>query len=70
MSRDDVVAAGAFALYRFELGHRVAEFGKDKDAGALIARDYEQFRAKYVRKFSDIFDSLEQQGLTVAIKAA
>jgi hypothetical protein len=66
MSRDDVLAAGAFALYRFELCHRVAEFEKTADAASRIANDYEQFRPKYVRKFQDIIRSLEEQGLTVA----
>src|SRR3546814_14311311 len=70
MPRDDLVAVGAFALYRFELCHRVAEFEKDADAGDLIARDFEQFRAKYVRKFTDIIESMEKQGMTVAFKAA
>lgn len=70
MSRDEVVAVGAFALYRFELCHRVAEFEKTADAPAQIARDYEQFRDKYVRKFQDIIRSLEEQGLTVETKAA
>lgn len=66
MSRDDVLAAGAFALYRFELCHRVAEFEKADDAAGRIARDFEQFRPKYVRKFQDIIRSLEEQGLTVS----
>ena len=68
MSRDDLVTAGAFALYKFELCYRVAEFSKDADAEARIARDFEQYRPKYVRKFNDIFQSLEEQGLTVAFK--
>lgn len=69
ITHDDVVAAGAFALYKTEMGYRVSELEKASDPQTVIARDYEQFRPKYVRKFTAFIDSLEQQGLTIT-KAA
>ncbi|MEO3433375.1 hypothetical protein [Inquilinus sp. CAU 1745] len=70
MSRDAFVEAGALALYRSEMCHRVAEFEKTQDSAALIANDFADFRAKYVRKFQDIVESLESQGLVVESRAA
>ncbi len=40
MSRDQLVAAGAFALYRAEHSHRIAEFG-GPDADDRIQVDFE-----------------------------
>jgi hypothetical protein len=65
MSLDQLETAGAFALYRAEQGHRVAEFGKAEDADARIRRDFEAYRGRYVRKFQDILASLAEQGLEV-----
>ena len=63
MSGDQLVAAGAFALYRAEQGHRIAEFRKAADPDALIRRDFESYRSRYVRKFQDIAASLAEQGI-------
>ncbi len=65
MSRDQLVAAGAYALYRAEHSHRIAEFGGTPDAEDRILGDFESFRSKYVRKFQDFVDSLAEQGLTI-----
>lgn len=65
MSRDQLVSVGAFALYRSENGHRIAEFEKATNSGDLIARDFELFRGRYVRMFEDIVTCLEEEGLTV-----
>ncbi|WP_207480871.1 hypothetical protein [Arenibaculum pallidiluteum] len=65
MSRDQLVSAGAFALYRAEQGHRIAEFRKDEDADTLILRDFESYRSRYIRKFQDIAASLAEQGIAL-----
>lgn len=65
MIADDLVTAGAFALYRAENPHRVVEFGKAANAEAAIAADFETDKGRYVRKFQDLRASLESLGLTV-----
>jgi hypothetical protein len=65
MSRDQLVSAGAYALYRAEQGHRIAELGGGTDGDARIRGDFEAFRSRYVRKFQDFVDSLAEQGLTI-----
>ncbi len=65
MTADDIVAAGAFALYRAENPHRVVEFAKGGDAEAAIAADFETYKGRYVRKFEDLRASLASLGLTV-----
>lgn len=64
-SADDLVTMGAFALYRAENPHRVAEFGKGGNAEAAIAADFETDKSRYLRKFQDLCASLEGLGLTV-----
>ena len=65
MLNDDLLQAGAFALYRAENPHRVDEFSKRSDAAQAIAADFETYRNRYVRKFQDIRESLAVEGLTV-----
>lgn len=65
MTADDLVTAGAFALYQAENPHRVAEFGKSNNAEAAIAADFETYKGRYLRKFQDLRASLEGLGLTV-----
>lgn len=65
MSQDQMVVAGAFALYKSEHAHRIAEFRKSENSGDLIRRDFEQFKGKYLRKFQDFAENLETEGLTV-----
>jgi hypothetical protein len=65
MTADDLVTAGAFALYQAENPHRVAEFGKSGNAAAAIAADFETYKGRYVRKFQDLRSSLEGLGLSV-----
>ncbi|PWC32297.1 hypothetical protein [Azospirillum sp. TSO35-2] len=64
-STNDLVTEGAFALYRAENAHRVAEFKKSDNAEAAIAADFDAYRSRYLRKFKDFIDSLSEQGLTV-----
>ncbi|WP_448206425.1 hypothetical protein [Azospirillum sp. sgz302134] len=65
MIADELVTAGAFALYQAENPHRVAEFGKSGNADAAIAADFETYKGRYVRKFQDLAASLKGLGLTV-----
>jgi len=65
MMNDELLNAGAFALYRAENPHRVDEFSKRPDAETAIAADFETYRSRYVRKFKDIRESLAAEGLTV-----
>lgn len=65
MSQEQMVVAGAFALYRAEHAHRIAEFRKSENSNDLIQRDFEQFKSKYLRKFQDFADSLAAEGLSV-----
>ncbi|WP_431859758.1 hypothetical protein [Azospirillum sp.] len=65
MMNDELLNAGAFALYRAENPHRVDEFSKRPDAEKAIAADFETYRNRYVRKFKDIRESLAAEGLTV-----
>lgn len=65
MPTDDLLNAGAFALYRAENPHRVDEFSKRADGEKAIAADFETYKSRYVRKFQDIRDSLAASGLTV-----
>ena len=62
---DELLNAGAFALYRAENPHRVDRFSKQDDAASAIAADFETYKSRYVRKFQDIRESLEAAGLTV-----
>ena len=65
MLNEELVNAGAFALYRAENPHRVDRFSKREDAAAAIAADFETYKSRYVRKFQDIRESLETLGLKV-----
>jgi predicted extracellular nuclease len=65
MIADDLTTQGAFALYRAENAHRVAEFAKTADADAAIAADFNDYRQRYLRKFQDFSDSLASLGLTI-----
>lgn len=65
MSQDQMVAAGAFALYKSEHAHRIAEFRKSENSADLIQRDFEHFKGKYLRKFQDFMTSLASEGLSV-----
>lgn len=65
MTAEQMLHAGAFALYQAENPHRVDELKKGGDADTAIAADFESFKSRYVRKFQDIRASLEQQGLTI-----
>ncbi|MBP2229737.1 hypothetical protein J2847_003036 [Azospirillum agricola] len=65
MIADDLVTQGAFALYRAENPHRVAEFAKAADADAAIAADFDAYKPRYLRKFQDFSASLAGLGLTV-----
>jgi len=65
MTNDELLNAGAFALYRAENPHRVDEFAKREDAEKAIAADFETFKSRYLRKFQDIRQSLAEAGLTV-----
>ncbi len=65
MIADDLVTQGAFALYRAENSHRIAEFAKAGDADAAIAADFESYKQRYLRKFQDFNDSLGSLGLTI-----
>lgn len=65
MTAEDLIVRGAFALYRAENPHRVAELEKGDNAEAAIAADFETYRSRYVRKFADVRSSLEAEGLTV-----
>lgn len=65
MTTDELLHAGAFALYRAENPHRVQEFSKRADADQAIAADFETYKSRYVRKFQDFRDSLEAEGLVV-----
>ncbi len=62
---EELVTAGAFALYRAENPHRVAEFGKSSNAEAAIVADFETYKGRYVRKFQDLRAALEGLGLAV-----
>lgn len=65
MMNDELLNAGAFALYRAENPHRVDEFSKRDNAAQAIAADFETYKSRYLRKFQDIRDSLATQGLAV-----
>ena len=65
MSRDELVKAGAFALYRAEHSHRIEEFCKSSNSDELIQTDFEHFRGKYLRKFEDFAQSLAAEGLAI-----
>ncbi|WP_029010708.1 hypothetical protein [Azospirillum halopraeferens] len=65
MTADELTVRGAFALYRAENPHRIAELQKGSDAEAAIAADFETYRNRYVRKFADVRSSLEAEGLFV-----
>jgi hypothetical protein len=65
MTNDELLNAGAFALYRAENPHRVDEYSKRDDAVQAIAADFETYKSRYVRKFLDIRESLAAEGLTV-----
>jgi len=65
MMNDELLNAGAFALYRAENPHRVDRFSKRDDAVQAIAADFETYKGRYVRKFQDIRESLAAEGLTV-----
>lgn len=65
MTADELLTAGAFALYRAENPHRVAEFGKERNAEAAIAADFETDKSRYLRKFKDLRESLAMLGLAV-----
>ena len=67
MSHDQMITAGAFALYRAEQAHRIHEFRKHGDAESLIQQDFQQFRSRYVHKFNDFMSALQAEGLTVAV---
>lgn len=69
MSANDLVTAGAFALYRAENPHRLAEFAKEADSEAAIAADFDSYKSRYIRKFQDLNESLASLGLTIT-KAA
>lgn len=64
MNADEIVTAGAMALYRVENAHRVEEYAKTGDDAGL-ARDFEQYRGRYVRKFEDLRRSLAAAGFAV-----
>jgi len=65
MIADDLVTQGAFALYRAENPHRIAEFAKAIDSDAAIAADFDAYKQRYLRKFQDFNDSLASLGLTI-----
>lgn len=65
MLNDELLKAGAFALYRAENPHRVDRFSKQADAERLIAADFETDKNRYLRKFKDIRESLAAAGLTI-----
>lgn len=65
MSLDELMTAGAFALYGAEQAHRIEEFRKSPDADALIQRDFEDYKGRYVRKFQDFAAQLASRGLAV-----
>lgn len=65
MTNDELLNAGAFALYRAENPHRIDEFSKRRDATQAIAADFETYKSRYVRKFLDIRESLAVEGLAV-----
>ena len=65
MTNDDVLNAGALALYRAENPHRVDEFSKREDGDKALAADFETYKGRYVRKFQDIRESLAVEGLTI-----
>ncbi|NYZ14649.1 hypothetical protein HL658_19040 [Azospirillum sp. RWY-5-1] len=69
MTTEEILTAGAMALYRAENQYRVEEFAKGSDPQAAIAADFEQYRSRYTRKFADFRASLAAMGLTVT-KAA
>lgn len=69
MTAEDILTAGAMALYRAENQYRVEEFAKGSDPQAAIAADFEQYRSRYTRKFADLSASLAAMGLAVT-KAA
>lgn len=65
MTADDIVTAGALALYKTENAHRVVEFAKAPGSEAAIAADFELYRGRYTRKFLDLSRVLAAQGLAV-----
>ncbi len=65
MMNDELLNAGAFALYRAENPHRVDEFSKRDNAAQAIAADFETYKSRYLRKFQDIHESLVAAGLSV-----
>ena len=65
MTNEAIVEAGALALYRAENSHRVQELEKRDDAQQAIAADFEMYKSRYVRKFSDVADELALAGLAV-----
>ena len=65
MTADDIVIQGAFALYRAENSHRLAEFAKTDDCEAAIAADFDAYKQRYLRKFRDLNASLASLGLTI-----
>ena len=65
MTNDELLNAGAFALYRAENPHRIDEFSKRENATQAIAADFETYKSRYMRKFHDIRESLAVEGLTV-----
>lgn len=65
MTVDEIVTAGALALYKTENAHRVEEFAKADNAEAAIAADFELFRGRYTRKFQDFSATLAAQGLAI-----
>ncbi|MGQ9368087.1 hypothetical protein [Azospirillum sp. ST 5-10] len=65
MTVEELSRRGAFALYRAENPHRIAELEKRADPEAAIAADFETYRNRYERKFADVRLSLEAEGLAV-----
>lgn len=65
MTADDLLTQGAFALYRAENTHRIAEFAKSTDSDAAIAADFACYKQRYLRKFQDFNSSLASLGLTI-----
>lgn len=65
MTADEILNAGALALYKAENAYRVEEFAKGANPDAALAADFETYKSRYTRKFQDLSATLATLGLTV-----
>lgn len=68
---EQIVTAGAFAIFRAENPLRISELSKrTDDADKAIAAAFESDKNRYLQKFRDLQASLKTEGLVITRGAA